>query len=160
MGEGISQKVSFTAANVCVRSRHCSSGTDAVQCNGGCSALRERLQCTAFERGKILTPKSPLLFWIREKGWMTHLWVTIVSRKFLLSPNDRFQFLISRNRIRRSRYMKGECIMWRYCSSFCSFLRTFACVFRNHRELSICLDNLPSSSDVWLWVNLLFGSQV
>ena len=31
---------------------------------------------------------------------------------------------------------------------------------KSKRELSICLDNLPSSSDVWLWVNLLFGSQV
>ena len=110
--------------------------SDAVHCNRSRSALHPSLQCTA---------SFIALHHKQCSAWHT---------------NDRLRFLISRNRIRRSRYMKGECIMWRYCSSFCSFLRTFACVFRNHRELRICFDNLPSSSDVWLWVNLLFGSQV
>ena len=30
--------------------------TDAVHCRGGCSALRERLQCTASEMGKTEEP--------------------------------------------------------------------------------------------------------
>ena len=30
----------------------CSARADAVHCKGGCSALRERLQCTASEMGK------------------------------------------------------------------------------------------------------------
>ena len=34
------------------QSREKHAGKDAVQCKGGCSALRERLQCTASEMGK------------------------------------------------------------------------------------------------------------
>ena len=37
-------------------------GKDAVHCRGGCSALRERLQCTASEIGKRGTEiASPIL---------------------------------------------------------------------------------------------------
>ena len=87
MGEGIPQKVSshnlFTAnvydggckrlrwrlqtfagkdANVCGEKRQCTARTDAVHCGDGCSALRERLQCTASEMGKTGTEIiSPIL---------------------------------------------------------------------------------------------------
>ena len=87
MGEGIPQKVSlhnlFTAnvydggckrlrwrlqtfagkdANVCGEKRQCTARTDAVHCGDGCSALRERLQCTASEMGKTGTEiVSPIL---------------------------------------------------------------------------------------------------
>ena len=87
MGEGIPQKVSlhnlFTAnvydggckrlrwrlqtfagkdANVCGEKRLCTARTDAVHCGDGCSALRERLQCTASEMGKTGTEiASPIL---------------------------------------------------------------------------------------------------
>ena len=87
MGEGIPQKVSlhhlFTAnaydggckrlrwrlqtfagkdANVCGEKRQCTARTDAVHCGDGCSALRERLQCTASEMGKTGTEiASPIL---------------------------------------------------------------------------------------------------
>ena len=41
---------------------HIRAGTDAVHCRGGCSALRERLQCTASEMGKTDTEiASPIL---------------------------------------------------------------------------------------------------
>ena len=41
---------------------HVLAGTDAVHCRGGCSALRERLQCTASEMGKTGTETfSPIL---------------------------------------------------------------------------------------------------
>ena len=33
----------------------CTARTDAVHCRGGCSALQERLQCTASEMGKTGT---------------------------------------------------------------------------------------------------------
>ena len=40
----------------------CTARTDAVHCKGGCSALRERLQCTASEIGKRGTEiVSPIL---------------------------------------------------------------------------------------------------
>ena len=40
----------------------CTARTDAVHCRGGCSALRERLQCTASEMGKTGTETfSPIL---------------------------------------------------------------------------------------------------
>ena len=43
----------------------CSARTDAVQCKGGCSALRERLQCTASEMApkgtEIVSPFSGYL---------------------------------------------------------------------------------------------------
>ena len=40
----------------------CTARTDAVHCRGGCSALRERLQCTASEMEKNGTEKaSPIL---------------------------------------------------------------------------------------------------
>ena len=40
----------------------CTARTDAVHCRGGCSALRERLQCTASEMEKTGTEKaSPIL---------------------------------------------------------------------------------------------------
>ena len=87
MGEGIPQKVSlhnlFTAnvydggckrlrwrlqtfagkdANVCGEKRQCTARADAVHCGSGCSALRERLQCTASEMEKTGTEKaSPIL---------------------------------------------------------------------------------------------------
>ena len=89
MGKGIPQKVSFhhlftanvydggckrlrwqlqtfagKVANVCGEKRQCTAGTVAVHCGSGCSALRLR-------RVK-LTPKSPVLFRIREKGGETH----------------------------------------------------------------------------------------
>ena len=41
----------------------CTARTDAVHCRGGCSALRERLQCTASEMEKTGTEKvSPILY--------------------------------------------------------------------------------------------------
>ena len=44
------------------RKRQCTAGTDAVHCKDRCSALRERLQCTASERGKTGTDVvSPIL---------------------------------------------------------------------------------------------------
>ena len=49
----------------------CTARTDAVHCKDGCSALRERLQCTASEMAK-LAPKSSVLFRIREKGGKTY----------------------------------------------------------------------------------------
>ena len=43
----------------------CTARTDAVQCKGGCSALRERLQCTASEMApkgtEIVSPFSGYL---------------------------------------------------------------------------------------------------
>ena len=43
----------------------CSARTDAVQCKGGCSALRERVQCTASEMApkgtEIVSPFSGYL---------------------------------------------------------------------------------------------------
>ena len=40
----------------------CTARTDAVHCRGGCSALRERLQCTASEMENTGTEKaSPIL---------------------------------------------------------------------------------------------------
>ena len=40
----------------------CTARTDAVHCGDGCSALRERLQCTASEMGKTGTEiASPIL---------------------------------------------------------------------------------------------------
>ena len=87
MREGIPQKVSFhylftanvydggckrlrwrlqtfagKVANVCGEKMQCTARTDAVHCGDGCSALRERLQCTASETGKIGTEiASPIL---------------------------------------------------------------------------------------------------
>ena len=44
------------------RKRQCTARTDAVHCGDGCSALRERLQCTASEMGKTGTEiASPIL---------------------------------------------------------------------------------------------------
>ena len=43
----------------------CISVEDAVHCRDGCSALRLRRANGA--------PKSPVLFWIREKGDKTHI---------------------------------------------------------------------------------------
>ena len=49
-------------ANVCGEKRQCIARTDAVHCGDGCSALRERLQCTASEMGKTGTEiASPIL---------------------------------------------------------------------------------------------------
>ena len=49
-GKNMREKMQYTAR------------TDAVQCKGGCSALRERLQCTASEMGKTGTETfSPIL---------------------------------------------------------------------------------------------------
>ena len=49
------------------RKRQCTAGTDAVHCGDGCSALRERLQCTASEIGKTGTEiVSPIL--VQRKG--------------------------------------------------------------------------------------------
>ena len=36
----------------CVWRLHCTARTDAVHCRSGCSALQERLHCTASEMGK------------------------------------------------------------------------------------------------------------
>ena len=44
---------------------------DAVHCEDGCSALRLRWA--------KLAQKSPVLFWIREKGVMTHLYGSLYS---------------------------------------------------------------------------------
>ena len=52
----------------------CTARADAVHCGDGCSALRLRWAKQ--------TPKSPVLFWIREKGGKTRLYP---SRKFLPS---------------------------------------------------------------------------
>ena len=65
---------------------HVLARTDARTCVEGCSALPMR-----WAKG---APKSPVLFWIREKGDKTHIWVTIAPRKFLLSryaPTERFR---------------------------------------------------------------------
>ena len=43
----------------------CTARADAVHCGDGCSALRLRWV--------KLAPKSPVLFWIREKGGKMHL---------------------------------------------------------------------------------------
>ena len=74
--------------------------TDAVHCRGGCSALRERLQCTAgavavhckdgcsalrLRRAK-LAQKSSVLFYRREKGGETRpIWVTVATLIYLVS---------------------------------------------------------------------------
>ena len=54
----------------------CTAGAVAVHCGDGCSALRGRLQCTASERGKAGTEiASPILNKRkgREKGlYMEH----------------------------------------------------------------------------------------
>ena len=43
-------------------STQCTAMADAVHCRSGCSALRERLQCTASEMGKTDTEiASPIL---------------------------------------------------------------------------------------------------
>ena len=43
-------------------STQCAAMADAVHCEDGCSALQERLQCTASEMGKTGTEKaSPIL---------------------------------------------------------------------------------------------------
>ena len=42
----------------------CTARADAVHCGSGCSALRLRWV--------KLAPKSPVLFWIRDKGGETH----------------------------------------------------------------------------------------
>ena len=43
-------------------STQCTAMADAVHCRGGCSALRERLQCTASEMGKTgIVIASPVL---------------------------------------------------------------------------------------------------
>ena len=39
-------------------STQCTAMADAVHCRGGCSALRERLQCTASEMEKTGTEKG------------------------------------------------------------------------------------------------------
>ena len=52
----------MAVANVCGEKRQCTASTDAVHCGDGCSALRERLQCTASEMGKTGTEiASPIL---------------------------------------------------------------------------------------------------
>ena len=59
----------------------------AVHCNGGCSALRERLQCTASEMGKTgIVIASPVLDKRKGRKDSLHIRVTVaVPRKFLLS---------------------------------------------------------------------------
>ena len=52
-------------ANVCGEKRQCTARTDAVHCGDGCSALRLRWAKQ--------TPKSPVLFRIREQGGEMHL---------------------------------------------------------------------------------------
>ena len=66
----------------CVWRMQCTAGTDAVHCRSGCTALQGRMQCTAgavalhFRDGCTAlrlrrakgTPKSSVLFRIREKG--------------------------------------------------------------------------------------------
>ena len=54
---------------------HVLAGTDAVHCGNGCSALRERLQCTAGAvavhcvwEGQKQASKSPALFWDKRIG--------------------------------------------------------------------------------------------
>ena len=42
-------------------STQCTAMADAVHCEDGCSALQERLQCTASGMAKLM-PKSILLF--------------------------------------------------------------------------------------------------
>ena len=120
MGEGIPQKVSlhhlFTAnvydggckrlrwrlqtfagkdANVCGEKRQCTARTDAVHCGDGCSALRERLQCTASEMGKTGTEiASPILDKrTGRRDAPVAPWKYLLNRKFLGLPEKR------RNRI-------------------------------------------------------------
>ena len=59
--------------------------TDAVHCRGGCSALRERLQCTASEKGKTGTEiVSPVLD--KRKGRRdTPIWVTVATLIYLVN---------------------------------------------------------------------------
>ena len=49
------QTFAMAVANVCGEKRQCTARTDAGHCKDGCSALRERLQCTASEMGKTGT---------------------------------------------------------------------------------------------------------
>ena len=51
----------------------------AMLCRGGCKRLRQRLQTFAAKVANVcgkkrskLAPKSPVLFWTREKGGKTH----------------------------------------------------------------------------------------
>ena len=56
------QTFAMAVANVCGEKRQCTARTDAGHCKDGCSALRERLQCTASEMGKTGTEiASPIL---------------------------------------------------------------------------------------------------
>ena len=110
MGKGIPQKASFhhlfTAnvydggckrlrwrlqtfagkdANVCGEKRQCTARTDAVHCKGGCSALRERMQCTASEMGKTgIEIASPIQD--KRKGRKDS---SVSPMKFLPSPDFR-----------------------------------------------------------------------
>ena len=59
----------------------------AVHCEDGCSALQERLQCTASEMGKTgIVIASPVLDKRKGRKDSLHIRVTVaVPRKFLLS---------------------------------------------------------------------------
>ena len=62
----------------------CTARTDAVHCRGGCNALRLR-------RAKG-TAKSPVLFWIRDKGGETHpIRVSVAPQIYLV-----IRFLLER----------------------------------------------------------------
>ena len=55
------------------RKRQCTARTDAVHCKDGCSALRERLQCTASEMGKTGTEVvCPILDDYRLLNFLEH----------------------------------------------------------------------------------------
>ena len=68
-------------------STQCTARTDAVHCRSGCSALRERLQCTASEMGKTgIVIASPVLDKRKGRKDSLHIRVSVAApRKFLLS---------------------------------------------------------------------------
>ena len=76
-------------ANVCGEKRQCTARTDAVHCKGGCSALRERLQCTASEMGKTgIEIASPIRD--KRKGRKDASFGSLqLSMKYLPSPDFR-----------------------------------------------------------------------
>ena len=68
-------------------STQCTAMADAVHCEDGCSALQERLQCTASEMGKTgIVIASPVLDKRKGRKDSLHIWVSVAAtRKFLPS---------------------------------------------------------------------------
>ena len=82
-------------ANVCGEKMQCTARADAVHCGSGCSALRLRWV--------KLAPKSPVLFWIREKGGKMHLYPPGNFCRALISDvertNRKLSFLLAERRV-------------------------------------------------------------